>query len=52
MTTRHRLFSMAFARVYPAYVQKAERKQRTQAEVVLAHRIHPGGAADAAGARG
>ena len=33
MTTRHRLFSMAFARVYPAYVQKAERKQRTQAEV-------------------
>jgi len=29
----HRIFAMPFARVYPAYVQKAERKQRTQAEV-------------------
>jgi hypothetical protein len=29
----HRIFSMAFSKVYPLYVQKAERKQRTQAEV-------------------
>jgi len=31
--TRHHLFSMPFARVYPAYVQKAERKNRTKQEV-------------------
>lgn len=31
--TRHPIFSMAFAKVYPLYVQKAERKNRTQAEV-------------------
>lgn len=31
--TRHRIFSMPFAKVYPAYVQKAERKDRTQQEV-------------------
>ena len=31
--TTHRIFAMPFARVYPLYVQKAERKQRTQAEV-------------------
>ena len=29
----HRIFSTAFARVYPMYVQKAERKGRTQDEV-------------------
>jgi hypothetical protein len=29
----HRIFSMPFAKVYPLYVQKAERKGRTQAEV-------------------
>jgi hypothetical protein len=29
----HRIFSMAFARVYPLYVQKAERKSRTKEEV-------------------
>ncbi len=29
----HDIFSMAFAKVYPLYVQKAERKGRTQAEV-------------------
>ncbi len=29
----HRIFSMAFARVYPMYVQKAERKGRTRDEV-------------------
>ncbi len=29
----HRIFSMAFAKVYPAYVAKAERKGRTKAEV-------------------
>jgi len=28
-----RIFTMPFAKVYPLYVQKAERKQRTQAEV-------------------
>jgi hypothetical protein len=29
----HRIFTMPFAKVYPLYVQKAERKGRTQAEV-------------------
>lgn len=29
----HRIFTTPFARVYPMYVQKAERKGRTQAEV-------------------
>lgn len=29
----HRIFSMPFAKVYPMYVQKAERKARTKAEV-------------------
>jgi hypothetical protein len=29
----HRIFSMAFASVYPAYVNKAERKGRTKDEV-------------------
>ena len=28
-----RVFKMAFARVYPLYIQKAERKGRTKAEV-------------------
>lgn len=31
--TRHRIFSVAFAKVYPMYLQKAERKSRTKAEV-------------------
>lgn len=31
--TQHRIFKMPFAKVYPLYVQKAERKNRTQAEV-------------------
>lgn len=31
--TEHRIFAMPFAKVYPAYVQKAERKNRTKAEV-------------------
>lgn len=31
--TEHRLFAMPFAAVYPAYVNKAERKGRTRAEV-------------------
>ena len=30
---RHRIFSMPFAKVYPLYVQKAERKGRTKKEV-------------------
>lgn len=29
----HRLFGMKFAKVYPLYVQKAERKNRTKEEV-------------------
>jgi hypothetical protein len=29
----HKIFSMAFAKVYPLYVQKAERKNRTKEEV-------------------
>jgi hypothetical protein len=32
-TTPHRIFSMAFASVYPLYVQKAVKKGRTAAEV-------------------
>ena len=30
---RHRIFTTSFASVYPQYVQKAERKGRTKAEV-------------------
>ena len=30
---RHQVFSIAFARVYPLYVQKAERRNRTKQEV-------------------
>jgi len=30
---RHRIFSIPFAKVYPMYVQKAERKGRTKEEV-------------------
>ena len=30
---RHRIFSTPFAKVYPMYVQKAERKERTKEEV-------------------
>ena len=33
MTERHRIFTTAFAKVYPMYVQKAERKGRTRDEV-------------------
>ena len=29
----HRIFTTSFASVYPLYVQKAERKGRTKAEV-------------------
>ena len=29
----HRIFATAFARIYPLYVQKAERKNRTKEEV-------------------
>lgn len=31
--TEHKIFSMPFARVYPMYVQKAERKNRSKEEV-------------------
>ena len=30
---KHRVFGIAFARVYPLYVQKAEKKMRTKEEV-------------------
>jgi hypothetical protein len=30
---RHRIFATAFSKVYPMYVQKAERKNRTKEEV-------------------
>jgi hypothetical protein len=30
---KHRIFATAFAKVYPLYVQKAERKNRTKDEV-------------------
>ena len=30
---KHRIYTMAFGSVYPAYVSKAERKGRTQEEV-------------------
>lgn len=30
---KHNVFAMPFAKVYPMYVQKAERKNRTKAEV-------------------
>lgn len=33
MMSTHRVFAMQFAKVYPLYVQKAERKGRTRAEV-------------------
>jgi hypothetical protein len=33
MATKHRIFTTPFAKVYPMYVQKAERKGRTQKEV-------------------
>jgi hypothetical protein len=31
--SNHRIFGMAFSKVYPLYIQKAERKNRTKAEV-------------------
>ncbi len=30
---KHHIFAMTFAKVYPLYVQKAERKNRTKEEV-------------------
>jgi hypothetical protein len=33
MAEKHRIFTTAFSKVYPLYVQKAERKGRTRAEV-------------------
>jgi hypothetical protein len=33
MATKHRIFTMSFASVYPLYVAKAEKKGRTKAEV-------------------
>jgi hypothetical protein len=33
MTTKQRIFTMPVARVYPYYIEKAEKKGRTKAEV-------------------
>lgn len=33
MATQHRIFAMPFARVYPLYLAKVERKGRTRAEL-------------------
>src|SRR5688572_25598082 len=33
MMPKHNIFTTAFAKVYPLYVQKAERKNRSKAEV-------------------
>jgi hypothetical protein len=33
MTTKHRIFTMSFARVYPLYVAKVEKKGRKKSEV-------------------
>jgi hypothetical protein len=33
MAEKHRIFTTAFSKVYPMYVQKAERKGRTKAEL-------------------
>jgi hypothetical protein len=33
MTTKHRIFTMSFARVYPLYIAKAEKKGRKKSEV-------------------
>ena len=33
MTSKHRIFTTEFSKVYPMYVQKAERKSRTKDEV-------------------
>jgi hypothetical protein len=33
MMAKHRIYTMSFASVYPAYVAKAEKKGRTKAEV-------------------
>lgn len=30
---KHRIYTMSFAKVYPLYIAKAEKKSRTQAEV-------------------
>jgi hypothetical protein len=33
MSPKHRIFAIAFSKVYPLYVQKAERKNRAKEEV-------------------
>lgn len=33
MDRKHRIYTMSFASVYPLYIQKAEKKGRTKAEV-------------------
>jgi len=38
----HKVFAMAFARVYPAYIAKAEKKGRTKGEVDEIIRWHTG----------
>lgn len=31
--TKHKIYTMSFAKIYPLYIQKAEKKGRTKAEV-------------------
>lgn len=33
VTTKHRIYTISFARIYPLYIEKAEKKGRTQKEV-------------------
>jgi hypothetical protein len=37
----HRIFAMPFAKVYPLYVQKADRKGRTQEAVASMNEAYP-----------
>ncbi|SDN84833.1 DUF2200 domain-containing protein [Alkalicoccus daliensis] len=40
--TKHKIYTMSFASVYPHYINKAERKGRTKAEVDEIIRWHTG----------
>lgn len=41
-TTKHRIYTMSFAKVYPLYIAKVERKGRTKEEVDEIIRWHTG----------
>jgi len=42
LITKHKIYTMSFASVYPHYINKAERKGRTKAEVDEIIRWHTG----------